>query len=198
MTATTGIPAPTYDPHQTLREGRARYFERYGFGDGGYDATWVELNKVGPLPIGFPNTAARVRAVKLHDLHHVLTGYAADYTGEAEIAAWELGAGCGRHVAAWILNLAAVGYGSLVAPRAVARALARGLSSRSLYDHRELEEAMLDRRLHEVRAQLALDRPAPEPGLRHYAGMVVLAITGITMVLGPLAALAAGLVVLFR
>jgi hypothetical protein len=197
MTATTGIPAPTYDPHQTLRQGRARYFERYGFGDGGYDAKWVELNKVGPLPIGFPNTAARVRAVKLHDLHHVLTGYAADYTGEAEIAAWELGAGCGPHVAAWILNLAAVGYGSFIAPRRVARALARGLSSRSLYAHRELEEAMLERRLGEVRAELSLDGPAPEPGLRHYLGTALLALGGIALVLGPIVAIAAGLVMLF-
>ena len=36
---------------------------------------------VGPIPLGFPNSDARRRAVKLHDLHHVLTGYGTTWTG---------------------------------------------------------------------------------------------------------------------
>ena len=41
----------------------------------------------GPVRFAFPNTAGRVRAVRYHDLHHVVTGYATDWTGEAEIGA---------------------------------------------------------------------------------------------------------------
>jgi hypothetical protein len=163
MTATTGIPAPVYDPRATLREGRGVYFERYGFGDGGYDAKWVELNTVAGIPVRFPNSPGRVRAVKLHDLHHVLTGYAADYTGEAEIGAWELAAGCGRHVAAWILNAGAFTYGAVIAPSKVLRAFSRGRRTHTLYSMRELDESILGRTIAEQRRLLGLDAPALEP-----------------------------------
>ena len=53
-----------YAADQTLREGRAAYFAENGFGaDGNYAARWVKL-KLGPLPVGFPNTDARRRAVR--------------------------------------------------------------------------------------------------------------------------------------
>ncbi|MCW8140677.1 MAG: hypothetical protein KIT58_17390 [Planctomycetota bacterium] len=73
-------------PDLTRREARARDFADNGFGDGGHDDRWVKL-KAGPLTLCFPNTAARVRAVRFHDLHHVLTGYATTWTGEAETVA---------------------------------------------------------------------------------------------------------------
>ena len=63
-----------YDPQLTLRNARGRYFEINNFNDGGYDDRWLKM-KAGPIPISFPNTKARVRAVKFHDLHHVLTEY---------------------------------------------------------------------------------------------------------------------------
>lgn len=196
MSNTEGIAPPTYDPAGTLRGERARYFERYGFGDGGYDATWVELNKVGPIPVGFPNTAARVRAVKLHDLHHVLTGYAADYIGEAEIAAWELGAGCGGHLAAWVLNFAGITYGAFLAPRRVVAALSRGRRSRSLYQHAELPEALLERRVEDVRRELALDVPSPPPTAVDWLLLGAGVLLGASVALAPLALLAAGLAAL--
>lgn len=101
--------------------------------------------------------------MKLHDLHHVLTGYAANWTGEVEIGSWEVGAGCGKHYAAWILNLLAMQYGFFIAPRKVLIAMARGRRSRTLYAAPELDVAMLDRRVGEVRAELGLDAPVPTP-----------------------------------
>lgn len=89
-----------YDEGLTMREARAIYFEVNGFGaDGGYGDAWVDF-KLGPLPVPFPNTRARVRAVRYHDLHHVLTGYDTNTIGEFEISAWELGAGCKDLIAA--------------------------------------------------------------------------------------------------
>jgi len=65
---------------------RTRYFRDNAFGDdGGYAKKWVSV-QLGPLPLGFPNSAARVRAVKYHDLHHVVTGYATDLVGEPRSA----------------------------------------------------------------------------------------------------------------
>lgn len=123
----------TYDPSLSLRAARKLYFAVNKFGDnGGYDDAWVDF-KLGPIPFPFPNTAGRLRAVKVHDLHHILTGYDTDLIGEFEISAWEIGAGCKDFYAAWALNLGGMTGGLLFSPRRIIRAFARGLASRSLY-----------------------------------------------------------------
>ena len=64
----------------TVGQARAQYFADAGFPppDGGYAAKFVKLAQVGPIPLGFPNSDARRRAVGLHDLHHVATGFKTD------------------------------------------------------------------------------------------------------------------------
>ena len=149
------------DEAESLREARSRYFAASGFPpDGGYSARWVKV-ALGPLPFAFPNTAARVRAVRFHDLHHVVTGYATDLVGEGEIAAWELASGCAGFAAAWFLNLEAMGLGLVRAPFAVWRAFARGRRTRNLY-RRHLDDALLAARVGDVRAELGL-AAAPGP-----------------------------------
>lgn len=144
-----------YDEGLTMREARALYFEVNRFGaDGGYGDAWVDF-KLGPLPVPFPNTRARVRAVRYHDLHHVLTGYDTNAIGEFEIAAWELGAGCKGFVAAWQLNLGGLFAGLLSAPRRTVRAFFRGRRSESLYG-RPFEE-LLDREVGELRREMRVD-----------------------------------------
>lgn len=141
----------------TVREARARYFAENDLADGGYDDPWVEL-RTGPFTIRFPNTAARVAAVKLHDLHHLATGYETTWVGEGEIGAWEIAGGCGRHVPAWILNLQALAIGTALAPSRMWRAFLRGSSGRTLY-HGDRVEDWLDRPLDDLRSTLV--RPAP-------------------------------------
>ncbi|KYF68640.1 hypothetical protein BE04_10770, partial [Sorangium cellulosum] len=146
-----------YDEGLTMREARAIYFEVNGFGaDGGYGDAWVDF-KLGPLPVPFPNTPARVRAVRYHDLHHVLTGYDTNTIGEFEISAWELGAGCKDFVAAWHLNLGGLFAGLLSAPRRTVRAFLRGRRSESLYG--QPFEALLDRTVGDLRREMRADAP---------------------------------------
>jgi hypothetical protein len=143
-----------YDPHLTLRAAREMYFDANGFRDGGYADKWVKL-KAGPITLAFPNIEARVRSVKLHDLHHVLTEYDTTWRGEAEIGAWELASGCAAHWPAWILNLGAVAIGAVLCPRITWRAFARGRRSRNLY-RETFDEAMLDARVGAMRERLLL------------------------------------------
>jgi hypothetical protein len=164
----------------TVREARARYFAEAGFPpDGGYAAKFVQLAKLGPIPIGFPNSDARRKAVGLHDLHHVATGYRTDWTGEAEISAWEIASGCGRMWFAWYINLQGMVMGWFVNPRATWRAWVRGRHSRNLY-YEGLSEAVLRERVDSLRSRLLLDRPASQPSASDYAsyafwcGMAVL------------------------
>jgi hypothetical protein len=122
-----------HDPDSTMLAARALYFAANKFGDdGGYSDAWVTV-KLGPVPVSFPNVSSRVRAVRYHDLHHIITEYDTDIIGEFEIAAWELGAGCKDFWAAWFLNLGSLTGGLLSAPRRTFRAFVRGRGSRSLY-----------------------------------------------------------------
>ena len=144
----------------TVREARARYFAENGFDEGGYRSRFVKL-QLGPLPVWILNTKSRVRSVRLHDVHHVLTGYGTDVLGEGEIGAFELGAGCADHFAAWYLNLNAVAIALPLGPGALRRAFARGRRSRCLYD-REWDEALLDETVAGLRRRLPVVAPELE------------------------------------
>lgn len=146
----------------TLRDGRAAYFEANRFGaDGGYGLKWAPV-KVGPVPLLIPNGPARVRALRLHDLNHVLTGYPTDFLGETEIGCWEIAGGCGAFPVAWSINLAVMVLGSPFSLRRSLRAFARGRRTRNLYHHR-FDEALLERSVDEVRTELGLEAPVPSP-----------------------------------
>ncbi len=149
------------DDALTVRAGRQLYFERSGI-EPGYDARWATLRAGGIPVLVLPNTAGRVRAVRLHDLHHVVTGYETTWTGEGEIAAWEIASGCGGFFAAWVLNLSALVVGLVIAPRRAFRAFVRGRHSENLYKTAgEWSEALLELRVGELRAKLGLDDVPP-------------------------------------
>ena len=150
-----------YSPEMTLGEARALLFERGGFApDGGYDDRWVKM-KLGPIPIGFPNVENRRRAVRFHDLHHVLTEYPTTWRGETEIGAWEVATGLRRFWAGWLLDLLGFALGLLINPRGVYRAFLRGRRSANLYGL-EWDEGILAKRVGDVRSSLRLDRPIGE------------------------------------
>jgi hypothetical protein len=147
-------PPPPLQPESlTLREARARFFAEYGFdADGGYGKRWFKIHSK-PIPVYLPNIPARVAAVRLHDLHHIVTGYRTDWRGEAEIGAWEVASGCGRYWAAWALNLGSLAFGLMVAPRRTWRAFLRGRRSKNLY-HEHFRESLLDETVGSLRKRL--------------------------------------------
>jgi hypothetical protein len=183
-------PMPLYDPTATVRAAREHYFSTNGFAaDGGYTQRWVKLS-AGPLSFYIYNSQARVRAVRYHDIHHVLTEYATTWRGEAEIAAWELASGCGRHIAAWFLNLSAMAIGVLLWPADVWRAWRRGLQSGNLYSE-AFDDALLDTHVGSLRRRLALDRELPPAGAGAvlsfaFAAPVALAVLMLSLAIVPL------------
>ncbi len=166
-------------------EARERYFARSGLGIGGYSERWVVL-RAGPLPIRFPNRPGRVRAVKLHDLHHVATSYDTSWTGEAEIGAWEIAAGCGRHLWAWWLNLGAFVIGLVIAPGRTFRAFVRGRHATSLYrTEGEFREELLTWRVGELRDRLGLRTPSRGATSRDRAWFACWVAIGLVYALAP-------------
>jgi hypothetical protein len=171
-----------YDDALTLREARERYFVANAFGsDGGYSLSWVQV-KVGPLPFKIPNTASRKRAVRYHDLHHTLTGYRTNFRGECEIGAWEVATGCADHWAAWFLNLSTIGTGVLFAAGDVWRAFVRGRNSANLY-RAPFDDALLERRLGDVRRELRLADPPPPARAADAAAFAAWSLAGLALML---------------
>ena len=171
-----------YDANATLLEARTRYFEANAFGpDGGYAETWVDV-KVGPIPMRIPNTKSRVRAIRFHDLHHVLTEYRTNFRGECEIGSWEIGSGCADHWAAWYLNLYAFATGLLCAPGDVWRAFVRGRHTKNLYRN-TFDDALLSRRVGDVRTELALDRSSPGGGIGDVITFAMLSLLSVWLLL---------------
>ena len=136
--------------HTSVREARARYFENNGFAaDGGYSARWVPL-KFGIFKLYLYNSAARKRAVPLHDLHHLATGYSTSPKGEAMVAIWELASGTQDKWFAYFINLPAFAYGFLLWPRSAIAAWRRGRNSKNLYS-RDFADDLLELSVAELR-----------------------------------------------
>jgi hypothetical protein len=161
----------------TVKEARDLHFKNHGLPlDGGYNDVWVVLT-FGFLTFYIPNTRARKKAVPLHDIHHIVTGYASTPIGEAEISAWELAAGIyDKHFARFI-NLAALLYGFILFPKRTFTAYLRGRNSHTLYNT-PFSEALLNEKLKTIQKKLLPD-VIPKPTLTdwlYYCVLILLAI----------------------
>jgi hypothetical protein len=181
----------------TLGEARSTYYQVNGFGeDGGDSLAWVPL-QIWRFTIKIPNSDGRRRAVRIHDLHHVVTGYQTDLRGEAEIGAWELATGCLRWPAAFVLNLFALAIGIVIAPRRMARAWARGRRTHNLYSNDGVDH-LLPRHLGEVRRELGLDDARPHVRLRDAIAVTLAALPALVVLVALVAAPLAGIAALVR
>jgi hypothetical protein len=161
-----------YHPDLTMSDARQLYFERSGFTEStGYEGRWIKV-EVWRIPIWIPNTKGRRKAVKLHDLHHVLTEYPTTWRGEAEISAWEIGSGgLQKYWAGWLLDLMNVAQGIVINPRGIYRGFMLGRRTFNLYST-EFNDELLNARVGDLRRKLHLDQPAGSPTARDRAAFL--------------------------
>ncbi len=169
---------------ETMRSERSRFWADNGFGvDGGYDEPWQDAS-FGGIPYAVPNPRGRADALRVHDLHHLLTGYGTDWRGESEIASWELGSGgAGRYAYAWFIALFGFVVGVLTMPFRTWRAFRRGRGASNLYGLQRPME-LLDASVSSVRAKLGLQRPPAHSRL--VDGLAFVATALVTVPLGLL------------
>ncbi len=118
----------------SVREALAEHLAASGLPPDAGDSDPFAVVKIFYLPYPIPNTRARKRAVRIHDLNHLVSGYKTDRIGELEISAWELASGgCRDYGAAWVLDLAGLLGGVMVAPRRTVRAFWAGRNQQNLY-----------------------------------------------------------------
>jgi ubiquinone biosynthesis protein Coq4 len=148
------VPSPTYPDDLLLRQARDRFLETNSLRLEDYSAPTFALN-FGPLRVKFLNTKNRKKAVPLHDLHHVLTGYRTSWIGEGEIGAWELRGGCNSPVLYW-LNGGGVIIAMLLSPSRVWRAFRNAKGQRTLYRDPIPYDSLLEMTVGEVRRRVGI------------------------------------------
>ncbi len=139
-----------YDDNSLMKDALSQLFNRFNIPADAYTAKTFVI-RVGKIPVPVPNIPARVQIARYHDLHHIITGYPANWRGEAEIGAWELATGCRTSFVAWFLNTGAVIVGLFTHPYAVLKAFKRGLKTRTNLYHNFEYETLLRMTVNEVR-----------------------------------------------
>lgn len=146
-----------YNDHLKIKDALQIYFSKYHFENGGYDLKWFKI-KLGPIYIPFPNTKSRIAAVKIHDIHHLVTEYPAIMRGEVEIGAWEIASGCGNYFMAWILNAGSFLIGIFFWPKALFNAFLRGRKCKTnLYYNVNYNSGLLEKTVGELRNDIGID-----------------------------------------
>lgn len=175
------------DDRTTVGDNLERFYRDHQLGaDGGLNDSWAKV-RIGYLSFYFPNTASRKRALLLHDVHHLATGYQTDLRGEAEIGAWEVASGCRDFIAAWVLNFMGFVLGLLIAPRRTFRAFVRGCHSTNLY-HLQLDrQTILNDSVADMRRRLRLPPPRIDGRLNDWAKFAFWTSLAIVLIAGPVA-----------
>jgi len=130
---TTAVTPMAPAASSSVRAGRDAYLHENGFTVAAYDEPRTQASFLG-LDFSVPNTPAHRRAIMLHDLHHVATGYGTDLAGEGEISAWELRAGL-RGLDPYVSGIIVSGalLGVMIAPRRTLRAWRAAKGARALW-----------------------------------------------------------------
>jgi hypothetical protein len=157
-----------YEDSLKINEALQIYFDRYHFKNGGYDLKWFTI-KMGPVYFPLPNIKSRVDAVKIHDIHHLVTGYEANMKGEVEIGGWEIGSGCGKYAAAWLLNFGSFFYGMLFYQKPLLRAFLNGRKcTTNLYYNVTYDETLLNTPLGEIKKRVGTNRQSLKNAVSDY------------------------------
>jgi hypothetical protein len=156
----------------SVERGRDAYLAENGFSVAAYEDAWTQASLWG-LSFKIPNTPHHRWAIRLHDLHHVATGFGTDLTGEAEISAWEARRGLRSldlYVSTIVASLALTGL--VLAPRRVRRAWDAGTHGNALFNMQDLDyDALLRMSIGELRALLGIPRDGLAIALRKLHGL---------------------------
>ena len=126
--------------------------------DGGQASSSVKIELTPKFHFYFPNFDARRKAVILHDIHHLITGYTTTLAGESEISAWEIASGCKKYWAAFLIDTSGLMIGIPFNFMGVLKAFARGRRTKNLYHDTISVEQALDMKISELQKHFYLDK----------------------------------------
>jgi ubiquinone biosynthesis protein Coq4 len=111
-----------------------KFYADHNLGDeGGMYIEYVTIVFTDWFHLYIPNISSRKKAVFLHDVHHLITGYESVIVGEFEIAGWEIASGCIKYWFAYFINSPGLLMGVFLAPKKTMTGFKRGCRSSNLY-----------------------------------------------------------------
>jgi len=145
--------------NKTPREILQKFYSENNLGDdGGQSKPYVRIELTSWFHIYIPNFDERRKAVLKHDIHHLITGYQTTMVEECAISAWEVGSGCKKYWAGFLIDTSAVMMGFLINFPKVLKAYARGRRTKNLYHDIYTNEQALDMKVGELQKQFSLDK----------------------------------------
>ena len=142
-------------------EALSHFYRREHLPDGGTDGSFLDWVSAFGLPVPIANTRARLAALPYHDLHHIVSDYATDEAGEAEVAGWTLGTG-GGPLFGELYDSGAFLLGMVRFPIRTTRAFWRGRHCRNLY--RRPAAHWVEQDLETLRRYTGVDAAPPPHG----------------------------------
>jgi hypothetical protein len=184
---TSSIASSTAHDATLIRDALTQHYVAHGLPlDGGASNPWFNV-RIGPMTIPLPNPPARRRAVVMHDINHIVTGYNTTFSeGEMSIAAFEVGAGCGRLAIVWFINLSLLALALVVHPRIAFAGFVRGRRSASIYANIEDATTLNEMSVERVRSILRIASADTPP---RFSDRVLFAVWGaiaVVVFLAPL------------
>lgn len=164
----------TNDSRMTVAQAQARFFAVHGMPPGGgYAARWWRF-RIGSMVVALPNFQWRRRAIAIHDLQHIVTGFPCTPIGEMQMAAWEFAAGPFPDWRASLFCAPLVGLGAVVAPKRTFAAFVLGRQSRTLYATNSIS-SLLDHTIGALRAEALpqIFHPARKQDRRAYRSLLL-------------------------
>jgi ubiquinone biosynthesis protein Coq4 len=140
----------------TVSEGISVYLKAAGVDPSStYKEKWSRI-QLGPVFFYIPNTKTRQKLLKIHDLHHVATGFAPSPKGEAQISAWEIAQrGWGYSPFIWTIIIFGVAMGAVICPSDTLKAYRLGRRTRNLF--RDYPARYMKMTVGELRRELGLN-----------------------------------------
>lgn len=127
--------------------------------DGGQKSKRVKIELSKHFAFYFPNFNARRKALIKHDIHHLVTGYpASSFLGEAKISAWEIGSGCKKYWAAFLIDTSGLMIGAPLNFLGILKAFSRGRRTKNLYHDILSTNESLDMSIPELKKLMLLDK----------------------------------------
>ena len=154
-----------YPANWTVEAGLRAFLHENRYTVDQYDAPRTPASLLG-IAFSVPNPPRHRWAIRLHDLHHVATGYGTDAVGEGEISAWECRRGL-RSLGLYVGTIVVGGVllGLVVAPRRTVRTWRKSGRWPSLFRLSEYSyEDLLAMTIGELRGLLGV----PTTGLATY------------------------------
>jgi hypothetical protein len=173
----------------TIQEGLSGFYKVNDFEDDGGIQSSIAWLKVGPFKVPIPNPEARKKALWIHDINHLATGYSTKWIGETSISGWELATGgWGNNLFVWMIIMGGFLIGVLVYPISTFKAFLRGRKCRSVVGLGLSKRELMNLEIDDLKSMTGLDKSidyqAGTADILRFAGWILMALISYLLPLG--------------